>query len=713
MKILTLLIFFLIFLLAAPVAADMHQLRFTNNCNQPVWVNVQGGPPGICDNDFETDPVTHVTSHVKCSACSMCKTGPNKLCNTSISTGGSGPICCPMMTDKPACNTGEFCAKNDCCPAIGLTGGKTYPCPGVNSTTPGCQNMSMTFAQIASLSGYNNATSGLHRATCSGNIVGNGGFKLDTNGDTRTYNVNDGWQGAWFGRTNCSFSGDLGSCETGDCPGTDGWSHLQCGGIGSLPPATKGEMNMEISNGIDYYDVSLVDGFNLPMEIRPVDFNPSFSNSGDPAGQFTCKAAGCLNTSTLSACPANLTYKPNGNLVACQDDCNRATTLHTTNPLMYPDAVVKAYCCPDNEYCSPINPCGTTTSTCKAWLTNPGNCKNCSAYHGIYPNGYPTTTDLPNSAIFFHDACPNAYSFTYDDAAASYTCNSTPSTGLRTKYNITFCAAAPRPTLTQTPAPSPATTHGENGGSDSGGSGVASAPAANAGATLTFSFNQQPGASAPVAVNQVLVVTGQPTEGMTMIAQTVTLGSAMQIQGRPVAGYLLIDPIGISPGMISQGTITFVVSPSWLTSHNAAPADIVLMRYHNNQWTELPTTFTGQSGTLYNFQAVTPGFSYFAITVKTQTNATILATSSIIPVTSIPVSDSAGIPGIITQLPVTNAPITTTTTVPPVSPAPQNAFPLTTAIAVIGAGVIVIGGAVLTRRWWIRRQNPALFKDID
>jgi len=74
---------------------------------------------------------------------------------------------------------------------------------------------------------------------------------------------------------------------TGDCGGV-----LNCNGAGGDPPATLAEITLDGANGDDFYDISLVDGYNLPIAMVP---------SG---GTGTCGAPGCtsnLNTNCPSA----------------------------------------------------------------------------------------------------------------------------------------------------------------------------------------------------------------------------------------------------------------------------------------------------------------------------------------------------------------------------------------------------------------------------
>jgi hypothetical protein len=76
--------------------------------------------------------------------------------------------------------------------------------------------------------------------------------------------VADDWAGRFWGRTGCNFNQNgQGHCATGDCG-----DKLQCNGAGGVPPATLVEVTLRGSGGQDFYDVSLVDGFNIPVQVR-------------------------------------------------------------------------------------------------------------------------------------------------------------------------------------------------------------------------------------------------------------------------------------------------------------------------------------------------------------------------------------------------------------------------------------------------------------
>ncbi|KAG4990108.1 hypothetical protein AAZX31_09G003500 [Glycine max] len=65
-------------------------------------------------------------------------------------------------------------------------------------------------------------------------------------------------------RHGCIFdSSGSGTCITGDCGGK-----LKCDGVGGAPPASLAEFTLDSQEG-DFYDVSLVDGYNLPVSIFP------------------------------------------------------------------------------------------------------------------------------------------------------------------------------------------------------------------------------------------------------------------------------------------------------------------------------------------------------------------------------------------------------------------------------------------------------------
>ncbi|KAI3988462.1 hypothetical protein MKX01_026276 [Papaver californicum] len=93
-----------------------------------------------------------------------------------------------------------------------------------------------------------------------------GGFHLGSN-DQVVLDVPEKWSGRLWGSQGCCFDQNgKGRCVTGDCA-----RQLRCQGTGGEPPASVVEMTLGTSTSpLHYYDVSLVDGFNLPDFMVPV-----------------------------------------------------------------------------------------------------------------------------------------------------------------------------------------------------------------------------------------------------------------------------------------------------------------------------------------------------------------------------------------------------------------------------------------------------------
>ncbi|GLJ15970.1 hypothetical protein SUGI_0264280 [Cryptomeria japonica] len=123
--------------------------------------------------------------------------------------------------------------------------------------------------------------------------------------------------GRIWGRTDCSFDGSgRGTCQSGDCNGT-----LNCQGDGSAP-VTLVEYTLNPSMNLDFYDISLLDGFNLPLSITPTSTNPN------------CKGIITCLSDINSQCPNELKVS-GGCLSACvkyntDDHCCRGANCNQT-----------------------------------------------------------------------------------------------------------------------------------------------------------------------------------------------------------------------------------------------------------------------------------------------------------------------------------------------------------------------------------------------
>jgi hypothetical protein len=109
--------------------------------------------------------------------------------------------------------------------------------------------------------------------------------------------------GRIWGRTKCDFSKGPLACETGGC---NGGLHCDKNTGTGVPPATLAEWTMAGDGNQDWYDVSLVDGFNLPMSLVPVNTK--------------CHEASC-KVNLVPKCPGPLAV-PGGCKSACMVDKN-------------------------------------------------------------------------------------------------------------------------------------------------------------------------------------------------------------------------------------------------------------------------------------------------------------------------------------------------------------------------------------------------------
>ena len=178
----------------------------------------------------------------------------------------------------------------------------------------------------------------------------------------------------FWGRTGCAFNSEgVGHCQTGDCGGL-----FQCKGWGTIP-ATLAEVNFDAWDSLDFYDVSMVDGSNLPMYINIAKSSGGTVDKISPDG---CVPAGCTKP---VVCPSVLDVTVGSTVVGCISACARL---------------------------------GTDQLCCRGQWSSRAACDPAS-----WPVDY---------AAVFKRAEPYAYSYVDDDATSVFTCKGV------CDYRITF-----------------------------------------------------------------------------------------------------------------------------------------------------------------------------------------------------------------------------------------------------------------------------------
>lgn len=205
---------------------------------------------------------------------------------------------------------------------------------------------------------------------------------------SHSYNITGNWAGRFWPKTKCDQNGN--NCATGQ-------SAPPCPTGGCQPPAdTKVEFNFDDpGTNQSWYDISLVDGYSLPVEIVP---------RGVSSG--SCVKTDCAVS--FGACPQNetsvgdLRIQQGGATVGCFSPCkkwNWPTPLGLGKPETQQPGLM--LCCPT----PPVSP------------------TRCSAG--------PVATSQYVTMV--HNNCPSAYSYAYDDDAGLHACP------LNTGFDVTFC----------------------------------------------------------------------------------------------------------------------------------------------------------------------------------------------------------------------------------------------------------------------------------
>lgn len=154
--------------------------------------------------------------------------------------------------------------------------------------------------------------------------------------------VDNGWSGRIWGKVQCATSGAKLTCAS------------------DAFPASLAELTLtKTATGLDFYDVSLVDGFNLPIALVAQGHAPDSAHPYD-CGSPTCAAD--LN----ATCAQPFRDSAGGAVVACANDA------------------------------------------CKVLGDDDASSPDCT-----YPNTYTE---------FFKSACPQAYSYPSDDPTSTFTC---------------------------------------------------------------------------------------------------------------------------------------------------------------------------------------------------------------------------------------------------------------------------------------------------
>lgn len=295
--------------------------------------------------------------------------------------------------------------------------------------------------------------------------------------------------------TNTQWSGNISAsalcdgttkCGLADC-GNKGGSASCSVGQGFSQPATQFEITM-IKNDRDYYDVEVINGFHLPIKVEPIsphnipgdDYNCGIPGNPTAGGGF-----GSCNWTTAAVPTPSYAYYWVTNLASCKPD----NTCAVAGQLCGLDSNVDRVCGNFLGYWSADNACAVNPTKAQpyfgctnylgspypantyqmtslygcvtpdanqsplnsCYIFNASDCCGCANWNlfGItIPSGTTACKNTSNTIWtsqvqpkiqWMKAACPNYYTYPYDDVSSTFRCSDVASGSNSVGYRVTFC----------------------------------------------------------------------------------------------------------------------------------------------------------------------------------------------------------------------------------------------------------------------------------
>lgn len=288
-------------------------------------------------------------------------------------------------------------------------------------------------------------------------------------------------------------------CDTGQCLGRDDYTFAKSCAYSGLDGPTLAELYMplrdtskdknDLNASLDYYDVSMVDGGNVPVQIAPdpnsydltkgdayssktctkdsdcltknkddienkswVCSKDKGSSQGTCVNRFACGSPGCVSDCSQygygftpksnwgnadyampeSKCPAELKLKKGGAYVGClqpKDACAAERKNEPGYNSLNCNVNMALYKCDEKTHPSCYSSKSKDCCGCPGWSLG----EQCYGTNKTWEN------DVRDPYYQkFHDVSPVAYTFPFDDKGATFTCLGK-SDNTQVNYTITFC----------------------------------------------------------------------------------------------------------------------------------------------------------------------------------------------------------------------------------------------------------------------------------